>query len=107
MDYLLFVLIGLIATALGYGFGWSLDLWEKTDRSKQDRSVLYVLLFLIGTALVALSGLAFLLLQFWLIRLATAAVLLLVGFRFGHPLAPKRLRQVTRTFRGITHSTED
>lgn len=107
MSYLIFVLIGLVATVLGYGFGWTLDRWENTDRTKRDRSLLLALLTITSLALLTLSGLVFLLLQVWLLRFVAAGVLLLIGFRVGHPEAPKRLRQLTRTIQELTATIKD
>lgn len=101
MEYFQFVVAGLAATSLGYVFGWALERWEKRDPAQEDFNALPILLALVGTVLLSISGFVFMIVNLWLLSLVASLVLVVVGFRFGHPNSAVRMRQITRTVEEI------
>lgn len=102
MNYLAFVIAGLAATLLGYGFGWALNERERDGAQQEAPATIIVLIVLVGTALLAVSGVIYLATNLQILSLIASPILLVVGFQFGHPAAAQRMRQFSRAVRDIT-----
>lgn len=97
MDYLIFVVVGLIATVLGYAFGWALNQWDTMERSADPIATLRILLVLVGTSLAILVGLVYLGMNLRVFSFVISPLLGLIGFRFGHPEWSDRIRNGLKT----------
>lgn len=108
MNYIGFVLTGLTATALGFGLGWAMTQWERTQQGDEtDGSHLLNLLFVVGFGLALLSGAAFLISEVWLVWLIVGVILAILGFHHGHPDAVRRLRQLVTATQDIGSSLSE
>ena len=101
MEYIFFLIVGLVATVIGYAFGWALHQWDTMERSADPISTLRILLILVGSSLAFFVGLVYLGLNLKVFSFIISPLLGLIGFRFGHPQWSDRIREGLRTVSDI------